>query len=69
MGGAQPALAALLAEYPPADPVLDVGCGSGDLAIALAKGGGHVLGIDFVPAVIEQARAKLRALPAAPRRS
>jgi SAM-dependent methyltransferase len=63
IGGPQPALSALCAEHPPAIPVLDVGCGSGDLAIALAQSGLHVLGIDFVDAAIEQARAKVAALP------
>ena len=63
VGGVQPALAELFAELPPAGPVLDVGCGSGDLAIALARAGLPVLGVDFVDAAIEQARAKARALP------
>lgn len=63
VGGPQPALAALLDEYPPASPVLDVGCGSGDLAIALAQRGLQVLGIDFVEAAIAQAREKAAALP------
>ncbi len=36
---------------------LDIGCGAGDIAIALAKAGcKHVTGIDFVPRSIEQAR-------------
>ena len=64
IGAAQPALLALLDEHPPADPVLDVGCGSGDLAIALAQRGSRVVGIDIVPAAIQQARAKAGALPA-----
>jgi SAM-dependent methyltransferase len=64
IGGPQPALMALLAEHPPALPVLDVGCGSGDLAIALAHGGLEVLGIDFADRAIEQARQKVAALPA-----
>ena len=63
IGGAQPAMAALLEEFPPASPVLDVGCGSGDLAILLAAKGVEVLGIDFVPAAIDDARRKARALP------
>ena len=63
VGEAQPALAALFDEHPPADPVLDVGCGSGDLAIALARRGRQVLGVDFVEAAIAQARDKAAALP------
>ncbi len=65
VGGAQPALTALFDEYPPDGPVLDVGCGSGDLALALARRGLPVLGLDFVEAAITQARAKARALPPA----
>jgi SAM-dependent methyltransferase len=63
VGGPQPAMSALLAAFPPTSPVLDVGCGSGDLAIALAQQRGlEVLGIDFVDAAIAQARAKAAAL-------
>jgi len=63
VGGPQPALSALLAEYPPLNPVLDVGCGSGDLAISLAQRGHQVIGIDFVETAIAQARAKVALLP------
>ena len=63
VGEAQPALSALLDEHPPADPVLDVGCGSGDFALALARRGLHVLGVDVVEAAIAQARAKAAAEP------
>ena len=63
IGGAQPAMAALLAEYPPEGPVLDVGCGSGDLAIHIAGQGLPVLGVDFVEEAIAQALAKRDALP------
>ena len=35
IGAPQPAMAALIENYPPANPVLDLGCGSGDLAICL----------------------------------
>lgn len=63
IGGAQPALSALFDDYPPVGPALDVGCGSGDLAIALAQRGLSVLGIDFVESAIAQAREKAAALP------
>lgn len=63
IGGAQPAMADLLAEYPPEGPVLDLGCGSGDLAIHLAAQGFPVLGVDFVEEAIDQALAKREALP------
>ena len=62
-GDAQPDIIALLDELPPAGPVLDVGCGSGDLVFALARRGLEVLGVDVVPAAIDQARAKAAVLP------
>ena len=37
---------------------LDVACGPGILACALAEQGGHVTGIDLTPAMIEQARIR-----------
>lgn len=64
IGGPQPALAALWDELPPSGPVLDVGCGSGDHAIALARRGLEVVGVDSVEEAITQARAKAQALPA-----
>ena len=64
VGAAQPAMAALLADHPPGGPVLDVGCGTGDLSIHLARSGLEALGIDFVPDAIAQARARAAALPA-----
>jgi SAM-dependent methyltransferase len=64
VGEPQPALMALLDEYPPTGPVLDVGCGTGELALALARRGLTVLGVDLAPAAITQARAKAaRAAP------
>ena len=63
VGEAQPALSALFDAYPPAGPVLDVGCGTGDLAIALARRGLPVLGVDFVDAAVAEADARAAALP------
>jgi ubiquinone/menaquinone biosynthesis C-methylase UbiE len=63
IGGPQPALSVLFNEYPPTDPVLDVGCGTGDLAFSLAQRGLRVLGIDFVEGAIAQARERAEALP------
>jgi SAM-dependent methyltransferase len=64
IGGPQPALSALFSEFPPADPILDVGCGSGDLAIHLARLGHRVSGVDFVETAITHARQKAASLPA-----
>jgi cyclopropane fatty-acyl-phospholipid synthase-like methyltransferase len=63
IGAPQPAMSALLEKFPPAGPILDVGCGSGDLAIYIAKLGYQVLGIDFVEVAIQQAKEKTRSLP------
>lgn len=63
VGGPQPALASLLAAHPPMSPILDVGCGSGDLAIHLAESGFEVVGMDFVEGSIAQARDKAARLP------
>lgn len=41
-------------------PVLDVGCGSGELSLYLARHGHEVLGIDLSPVAIQQARQKAR---------
>lgn len=63
IGGPQPALDALIDTYPPDEPILDVGCGSGDLAIALAQRGYRVYGIDIVGAAIAAAQQKAALLP------
>ena len=68
VGAAQSDLMKLLVEFPPTDPVLDVGCGTGDLAIALARQGREVTGIDFVASAIDEARERARALPEDARR-
>jgi cyclopropane fatty-acyl-phospholipid synthase-like methyltransferase len=41
-------------------PLLDAGCGSGDAAIFFAKRGMQVVGLDFVPAAIDRAKAKAK---------
>lgn len=41
-------------------PVLDVGCGTGELSLFLARRGHDVLGIDVAPRAVEQAREKAR---------
>jgi SAM-dependent methyltransferase len=41
-------------------PVLDVGCGTGELALFLARHGHRVLGIDLSQLAIRQAREKAR---------
>jgi demethylmenaquinone methyltransferase/2-methoxy-6-polyprenyl-1,4-benzoquinol methylase len=60
----------------PGDRVLDVCCGTGDLALAALEAGGVVTGVDFSERMLERARAKssevtwvnadLLALPFAP---
>lgn len=62
IGAPQPVLAKLLEKYPPKNPVLDLGCGSGDLSIYLAQFGHQVVGIDFVESAILHARGKLDSL-------
>ena len=62
IGAPQPAMAALLEKYRPSGPVLDVGCGSGDLAIHLAQRGYQVVGTDFAESAIAHAQSKLGTL-------
>jgi demethylmenaquinone methyltransferase/2-methoxy-6-polyprenyl-1,4-benzoquinol methylase len=42
----------------PGARVLDVCCGTGDLALADARAGGRVTAVDFAPRMLERARAK-----------
>jgi cyclopropane fatty-acyl-phospholipid synthase-like methyltransferase len=42
----------------PPGSALDVGCGTGDASIYLAKHGWKVTGVDFVPKALDKARAK-----------
>jgi demethylmenaquinone methyltransferase/2-methoxy-6-polyprenyl-1,4-benzoquinol methylase len=46
----------------PGDRVLDACCGTGDLAIACARIGGRVTGLDFSEPMLERARRKAPAL-------
>jgi len=57
----------LLDEHPPSGRIVDLGCGTGDLAIGLARRGHSVLGIDFAPAAIEEAERRAAALDAGAR--
>ncbi len=63
IGVAQPALVQLFSEFPLREPVLDLGSGSGDLSIWIARHGVGVLGVEFVPAAVDEARARATALP------
>jgi demethylmenaquinone methyltransferase/2-methoxy-6-polyprenyl-1,4-benzoquinol methylase len=46
----------------PGDRVLDACCGTGDLAIAAARAGAQVTGLDFSPRMLERARRKLHSV-------
>ena len=46
----------------PGDRVLDACCGTGDLAVACARTGGKVTGLDFSPGMLERARRKSSAV-------
>ena len=63
VGGAQPAMAQLLEDFPPSGTVLDLGSATGDLAIHLARSGHKVIGIEFVESAVLQAREKASRLP------
>jgi demethylmenaquinone methyltransferase/2-methoxy-6-polyprenyl-1,4-benzoquinol methylase len=50
--------ATVAAVVQPGDRVLDACCGTGDLAIAAARAGGRVTGVDFSERMLERARRK-----------
>jgi 2-polyprenyl-3-methyl-5-hydroxy-6-metoxy-1,4-benzoquinol methylase len=43
--------------FPPGGSVLDIGCGSGEIAAWLARRGFNVLGVDFAPSAIAKAQS------------
>jgi demethylmenaquinone methyltransferase / 2-methoxy-6-polyprenyl-1,4-benzoquinol methylase len=49
-----------LAAVRPGQPALDVCCGTGDIALALTRGGAAVTGLDFSRAMLEIAQARSR---------
>ena len=62
IGAPQPAMSALIGRHPPTGPILDVGCGSGDLSIFLAQLEYEVVGVDFVETAIANAKEKASSL-------
>jgi len=55
----QPEVLRLIEEGKFESPILDLGCGSGDNAIELARRGYRVLGMDLVPEALRMARDKV----------
>jgi demethylmenaquinone methyltransferase/2-methoxy-6-polyprenyl-1,4-benzoquinol methylase len=52
-----------LAQTKPGDRVLDLCCGTGDVALAFARRGARVTGLDFSPPMLARARARAGNLP------
>ena len=48
-------------EVTPGDQVLDVACGSGNVALAAARRFGEAVGLDYVPELLEHGRERARA--------
>jgi SAM-dependent methyltransferase len=58
----QESLALLEAAFPPGSRLLEVGCGTGDEALYLARRGHAILATDISPAMAAETRAKARAV-------
>ena len=56
-----------LAGIAPGERVLDLACGTGDLAFAAARRGAHVTGLDLTPTMIANARVRAKREAAAER--
>jgi len=54
-------LAALQATFPPGSYLLELGCGTGEEALALSRAGYRIVATDVSPTMIEVARAKAQA--------
>jgi SAM-dependent methyltransferase len=57
-----------LSLIPPTTSVLEVGCGTGRVALALVERGNRVTGIDLSPAMLNEFRAKISGRPSVSRR-
>lgn len=57
----QESLAALQAAFPPGSHLLEIGCGTGEEALALARRGYSIVATDISPAMIETCRRKAAA--------
>lgn len=51
-----------LGRFPSGGTIVEVGCGTGDYALLLARRGFRMIGVDLSPASIESAKRKARAL-------
>src|ERR1700757_1413082 len=45
------------------DPVLELGCGTGRITLAIAEAGGRITGLDISERMLQQAAVKRAALP------